>query len=72
MRNIAYNIFVRRKEQVKRRELIKLLERSGWKLHRHGANHDVYMKGNEREPIPRHPEIKDSLARAIIKRRGLK
>lgn len=57
---------------MKHRDLVKLLEKNGWELHRHGGNHDVYIKGREREPIPRHPEIKDSLARAIIKRRGLK
>lgn len=57
---------------MKRRDLIKLLERNGWQLERNGSNHDVYSKGNECEIIPRHSEIKENLAKAIIKRRGLK
>lgn len=38
---------------MKTKELIKLLEKNGWKFKRHGANHDVYVKGNERESIVR-------------------
>ena len=56
---------------MKRRTLIKLLKKNGWTLSRHGSNHDVYMKGSEREVIPRHSEIKESLAKAIIQRREL-
>lgn len=56
---------------MKRRELIKKLERNGWWLMRNGANHDVYTNGEKSEPIPRHSEIKESLAKAIIKRQGL-
>lgn len=43
-----------------------------WKFKRHGADHDVYTKGTERESVPRHKEIKENLAKSIIKRRGLK
>lgn len=57
---------------MKRKDLIKLLERNGWKLLRNGANHDVYGKGSLMEPIPRHREISELLAKAIIKRQGLK
>lgn len=57
---------------MKRRDLIILMEKNGWKLHRNGANHDVYVKGNESETIPRHKEINEILAKAIIRRRGLK
>ncbi|RRK35543.1 toxin-antitoxin system, toxin component, HicA family protein [Schaedlerella arabinosiphila] len=39
---------------------------------RHGSDHDVYTKGAERESVPRHKEIKENLAKSIIKRRGLK
>jgi len=49
-----------------------LLEKNGWKFARHGGNHDVYVKGEEFEAVPRHKEIKEVLAKAIIKRRGLK
>lgn len=57
---------------MKTKDLIELLERNGWKFKRHGANHDIYMKGAERESIVRHRETAEELARAIIKRRGLK
>lgn len=49
-----------------------MLERNGWYLKRHGEKHDVYTNGKETEMIPRHREINDNLAKAIIKRRGLK
>mgnify|MGYP000895834160 FL=1 len=57
---------------MKTKDLIKLLERNGWKFKRHGANHDVYVKGSERENIVRHKETDELLAKAIIKRRNLK
>ncbi len=57
---------------MKRRDLIKLLEKNGWWFKRDGANHDIYTNGIDCEPISRQREIKESVARAIIKRRGLK
>lgn len=57
---------------MKRRDLIKLFEKNGWEFERHGAGHDIYRKGTEEEPIPRHNEINENLAKAIIKRRNLK
>ncbi len=57
---------------MKRADLIKLLKRNGWKLKRNGANHDIYTNGNESETIPRHNEINENLAMAIIRRRGLR
>lgn len=57
---------------MKTKDLIDLLERNGWTLKRHGSNHDVYYKDGERETVPRHRETDEMLARAIIKRRGLK
>ncbi|MGM9615679.1 MAG: type II toxin-antitoxin system HicA family toxin [Oscillospiraceae bacterium] len=57
---------------MKRRDLIKLLEQNGWTLMRTTGGHDIYAKGAEREPIPRHREVAESLAKAIIRRRGLK
>ncbi|MCD8055671.1 MAG: type II toxin-antitoxin system HicA family toxin [Clostridiales bacterium] len=57
---------------MKRTDLIKLLERNGWYLKRNGAEHDIYTNGSNIETIPRHREIKENLAKAIIKRRGLK
>ena len=57
---------------MKRNDLIKLLENNNWYLKRNGANHDIYTNGIDNETIPRHKEIKENLAKAIIKRRGLK
>lgn len=57
---------------MKRRDLIRLLEQNGWRLKRQDGRHDVYAKGADREAIPRHREVDESLARAIIRRWGLK
>ena len=57
---------------MKRKDLIKLLENNGWHKAREGGNHDIYTKGRDIEPIQRHKEISELLAKAIIKRRGLK
>ena len=56
---------------MKRRDLVKKLEKKGWWLHSHGGNHDIYTNGTEYEPVARHKEINEKLAKAIIKRRGL-
>lgn len=56
---------------MKRRILIKKLEQGGFLFERHGSDHDVYTRGNEKETIPRHKEIDEQLAKAILRRRGL-
>ena len=56
---------------IKRRILINLLEEGGFVFERHGGNHDVYVRGEEREEIPRNKEINERLAKAILKRREL-
>ena len=57
---------------MKRRDLIQLLKANGWELVRRGANHDIWAKSDRWEAIPRHREIDEQLARAIIRRQGLK
>ena len=57
---------------MKRRDLIKLLERNGWWLKREGGNHDIYTNGVDNEPTSRQREIKEAVAKAILRRRGLK
>lgn len=57
---------------MKRRELIRELVKSGCYLRRHGARHDINPKNGKKAPIPRHNEIKDSLAELIRKQLGLK
>lgn len=56
---------------MKQRDLVKKFEKAGWWLLKHGANHDIYTNGVDIEPVPRHKEINERLAQAIIKRRGL-
>ncbi len=56
---------------MKRRDLIKLLEKKGWYLKRNGGGHDLYTDGTRIEPIPRHSEINERLAQAIIRKLGL-
>lgn len=55
---------------MKRTDLIKKLEESGFVFERHGGSHDIYVRGNVKETIPRHKEIDERLAKAILKRNG--
>ena len=54
---------------MKRSELIRRLNRMGCVLIRHGGKHDWYQNPRTKvsQPIPRHSEIKDRLAKHIIK-----
>ena len=56
---------------MKQRELIKRLEKAGFKFLRHGGNHDVYIRGNDIEEVPRHKEINEYLAKSILRKWGL-
>lgn len=56
---------------MKKKDLVKRLENGGFVFERHGSNHDVYSKGNIKETIPRHNEINERLAKAILKRNRL-
>ncbi|HEV2378760.1 MAG TPA: type II toxin-antitoxin system HicA family toxin [Terriglobia bacterium] len=55
---------------MKRRELIRKLEELGCTLVRHGASHDWYTNptAKQSQPVPRHTEIHEGLARSIIKK----
>ena len=57
---------------MKRKELIRLLGQNGWWLNREGDNHSIYTNGTVNEQIPRHAEIRETLAKDIIKKHGLK
>ena len=54
---------------MKRKDLIKQIESLGCKLVRHGAKHDWYINPETKksQPVPRHNEINENLARHIIK-----
>ncbi len=64
-------IYIRGGVLLKQRDLIKKLEKAGFLFERHGSNHDIYVRGSEKEEVPRHREIDERLAKAIMKRRGL-
>jgi len=53
---------------VKRRDLEKRLAIAGWWFLRSGGRHDVWTDGEREEAIPRHREINEDLARAILRR----
>ena len=53
---------------MKRKELEKALKKSGWWLLRHGGNHDIWTNGERQEPVPRHNDINEKLARSIIRK----
>jgi len=67
----VYNTLYKEEILLKQRDLVKKLEDAGFIFERHGSNHDIYVKGNEKEEIPRHKEIDERLAKAIIRRRKL-
>lgn len=56
---------------MKQRDLVKKLEKAGFRFDHHGGDHDIYIRGEDKESVPRHREIKESLARGIIRRWGL-
>ena len=56
---------------MKRSDLIKALEEQGWYLLRNGGNHDIYTNGFQKQPIPRHKEVNELLAKKILKRAGI-
>lgn len=58
---------------MKRRDLIRELERAGCEFVRAGGRHDVYRNPAARRqaPIPRHRDIPDTLCEVIRKQLGL-
>lgn len=56
---------------MKSRDLIEKLEKAGFRLERHGGKHDIYARGTDREEVPRHKEINEGLAKAILRKWGL-
>jgi mRNA interferase HicA len=53
---------------MKRRDLERTLRQLGWYFLRHGGKHDVWTNGTREEAIPRHSEINEKLAQAILRR----
>lgn len=55
---------------MKRRELIQTIQQRGCILIRHGGKHDWFQnpKTKVAQPVPRHSEINEHLARQIIRK----
>ena len=54
---------------MKRLDLIRAIEQMGCVFIRHGSRHDWYQNPVTKvsQPVPRHREIKESLAKHILK-----
>ena len=54
---------------MKRQELVQQIEKNGCTLIRHGGRHDWYQnpKTGVCQPVPRHREIKEPLAKQILR-----
>ena len=59
---------------MKRDDLVRALLAAGCVLQRHGGRHDIYVnpRTGQKQPLPRHREIDDMLAKHIQKFLGLK
>jgi mRNA interferase HicA len=57
---------------MKRKDLIRQIESMGCVLIRHGVKHDWYINPETKksQPIPRHNEINENLAKQILKMLG--
>jgi mRNA interferase HicA len=58
---------------MKRIDLVRKAEQAGCLLIRHGGKHDWYYnpQTNTSQPIPRHREIKETLAKHILRKLGI-
>ncbi|MFH0939347.1 MAG: type II toxin-antitoxin system HicA family toxin [Planctomycetota bacterium] len=59
---------------MKRRELLRRLQKEDCVLLRSGGKHDIYVnsKTGKKQPVPRHSEIDEHLAKHILRYLGLK
>lgn len=55
---------------MKRRDLIRKIEEAGAVFIRHGGKHDWYQNPRTKvaQPVPRHTEINEMLAKTIIRK----
>ena len=59
---------------MKRDQLLRMLAAAGCELLRHGGRHDIYLnpRTGQKQPVPRHREIDEALAKHILKYLGLR
>ncbi len=65
LQNYTYRCNIKK---MKQRELKQAFTAAGWWLLREGANHEIWTNGQETEPLPRHREIPEPLAKKILKK----
>lgn len=53
---------------MKQRDLVKKLQKAGFVFYRHGGNHDIYIRNGKTEKVPRHKEVNEQLAQAILRK----
>ncbi len=53
---------------MKKRDLEQSLKSMGWWLLREGSHHEIWTNGKETEPVPRHREVAEPLAKKILKK----
>ncbi len=56
---------------MKQKDLLDLICKNNWRVLQEGSNHIIVTNGTDIEAVPRHKEINEQLAKAIIKRRKL-
>ena len=56
---------------IKRTDLVRLLERHGYRLIREGANHSIYGNGEKTIPVKRHSQFDRITANELCKQAGL-
>lgn len=58
---------------MKRRDLVRILEKNGFQQLRDNGDHTIYKAPNKRKvQVPRHREINENTAKQILKDAGLK
>ena len=55
---------------IKRRDLVKRLTTAGYLSVRNDGGHEIFSNGNQVIPVPRHREVNEMTAKAILKRAG--
>ena len=56
---------------VKRRDLVRYLEKNGFYLLREGGNHSIYTNGTKIVPVRRHRQFDRITANELCKQAGL-
>jgi len=52
---------------MKKRDLLQRLIALGWVFDRQGGAHEIWRKGERCMPVPRHAEVNEMTARAILR-----